>query len=49
MRIYVGQRQIRIPDVIRTHALNDLAPGVQRADNFIHWISHYPAEQIYSN
>ena len=25
------------------------APVVQRADNFIHWISHYPEEQMYSN
>ena len=25
------------------------APVVQRVDNFIHWISHYPTEQIYSN
>ena len=25
------------------------APAVQRADNFIHWISRYPAEQMYSN
>ena len=22
---------------------------VQREDNFIHWINHYPAEQMYSN
>ena len=26
-----------------------LTPVVQRADNFIHWISRYPAEQIYTN
>ena len=26
-----------------------LVPVVQRADNFIHWISRYPAEQMYSN
>ena len=26
-----------------------LAPVVQRVDNFIHWISQYPAEQMYSN
>ena len=23
--------------------INHLAPVVRRADNFIHWISHYPA------
>ena len=26
-----------------------LAPVVQRADNFVHWISRYPAERIYSS
>ena len=26
-----------------------LAPVDQRVDNFIHWISHYPEEQMYSN
>ena len=25
------------------------AQVAQRADSFIHWISHYPAEQMYSN
>ena len=29
--------------------INHLAPVVQRVDNFIHWISHYPAEYMYSN
>ena len=27
----------------------DQAPVVQRVDNFIHWISRYPAEQMYFN
>ena len=27
----------------------DLTQVVQRADNFIHWISRYPALQMYSN
>jgi len=26
-----------------------LGPVVQRLDNFIHWINHYPADKMHSN
>ena len=32
-----------------SQSLGHLGLVVQRADNFIHWISDYPAEQMYSN
>ena len=30
----------------RRRTSKDLAPVVQRADNFIHWIGRYPAEEM---